>query len=512
MSSTLATVALGSTGPISTPPGNSRGSCSFTITASIGGFLMGSSALQCPTGLIIFTGLKISLLLTLFQRIMLLSITLGVLILELVQTAFTLFWGRLFWVGALLDVTDVAVEWAERNVKNNVQISHLIEIRKVDSVEQTPSDGEEHNVELVDSEGKTDSSGIRAGEAETVPPSSPDAHLCANKIYDGAPIIVGVIKDEEEFDFCMCNPPFFESIEEAGLNPKTSCGGTPAEMVCPGGEQAFITSMIEDSVVLKQSFRWYTSMVGRKANLKTLVSKLRAVGVTIVKTTEFVQGHTCRWGLAWSFVPPAKKIISPRVVEKNFLSFMMEGLQRQFSAAHVLQSVESFFLTAGASCKSNAISYTVDIAASKDHCNAILKNEVPRYDEAVSCDLMQEIPNGSSCLHTPSDELCFRISVFQQTPGTLLVKGSLQHRESPVPGSPSSLNSTRRTLKWISDGKLQSVGEAFLLICFMPLLHLHITFRLFHFYHFYLVLGYHICRGILIDISTARGVSEIKIL
>ncbi|XP_057966588.1 uncharacterized protein LOC131156715 isoform X4 [Malania oleifera] len=435
MSSTLATVALGSTGPISTPPGNSRGSCSFTITASIGGFLMGSSALQCPTGLIIFTGLKISLLLTLFQRIMLLSITLGVLILELVQTAFTLFWGRLFWVGALLDVTDVAVEWAERNVKNNVQISHLIEIRKVDSVEQTPSDGEEHNVELVDSEGKTDSSGIRAGEAETVPPSSPDAHLCANKIYDGAPIIVGVIKDEEEFDFCMCNPPFFESIEEAGLNPKTSCGGTPAEMVCPGGEQAFITSMIEDSVVLKQSFRWYTSMVGRKANLKTLVSKLRAVGVTIVKTTEFVQGHTCRWGLAWSFVPPAKKIISPRVVEKNFLSFMMEGLQRQFSAAHVLQSVESFFLTAGASCKSNAISYTVDIAASKDHCNAILKNEVPRYDEAVSCDLMQEIPNGSSCLHTPSDELCFRISVFQQTPGTLLVKGSLQHRESPVPGA-----------------------------------------------------------------------------
>lgn len=67
-------------------------------------------------------------------------------------------------------------------------------------------------------------------------------------------------------------------------------------------------------------------MVGRKASLKTLVSKLRDVGVTIVKTIEFVQGQTCRWGLAWSFVPPFKKIASPHVVEKSVLSFMMEVL------------------------------------------------------------------------------------------------------------------------------------------------------------------------------------------
>ncbi|KAK3194415.1 hypothetical protein Dsin_025725 [Dipteronia sinensis] len=28
----------------------------------------------------------------------------------------------------------------------------------------------------------------------------------------------------------MCNPPFFETMEEAELSPKTSCGGTPKEM------------------------------------------------------------------------------------------------------------------------------------------------------------------------------------------------------------------------------------------------------------------------------------------
>ena len=111
-----------------------------------------------------------------------------------------------------------------------------------------------------------------------------------------------------------------------------------AEMVYPDGEKAFIPRIIEDSVMLKQSFQWYTSMVGRKVNLKFLISKLREVGV-IVKTTEFVQGQTCRWELAWSYVPPSKKIISPHVTEKSILSFMLEGLQCQFGAIHVLPSL-----------------------------------------------------------------------------------------------------------------------------------------------------------------------------
>lgn len=64
-------------------------------------------------------------------------------------------------------------------------------------------------------------------------------------------------------------------------------------------------------------------MVGRKTNLKTLTSKLREVGVTIVKTTEFVQGQTCRWGLAWSFLPPSTKIVKSRVIQSD-LSFMLE--------------------------------------------------------------------------------------------------------------------------------------------------------------------------------------------
>lgn len=65
-------------------------------------------------------------------------------------------------------------------------------------------------------------------------------------------------------------------------------------------------------------------MVGRKLNLNILVSELWNVGVSIVKTTEFVQGKTSRWGLAWSFTPASRKMISSHRMEKNNVSFMLE--------------------------------------------------------------------------------------------------------------------------------------------------------------------------------------------
>lgn len=183
------------------------------------------------------------------------------------------------------DVTDVALEWAGKNVKSNPHVSQLIEIRKVESVNQTVLNGEVDNDQPVDTgtniigstcgeeEGfnsssldvnksycgppvNIDSSGIKCGEEQATSSSSLDVNMGVCKSYCGPPVLLGVVKDGERFDFCMCNPPFFESMEEAGLNPKTACGGTPEEMVCPGGEQAFITRIIEDSVVLKQSF-WY---------------------------------------------------------------------------------------------------------------------------------------------------------------------------------------------------------------------------------------------------------------
>ncbi|KAJ7967187.1 U6 small nuclear RNA (adenine-(43)-N(6))-methyltransferase [Quillaja saponaria] len=330
------------------------------------------------------------------------------------------------------DVAEVALEWAQRNVNNNPQIVELIEIRKVETSENTLPLEESHHGESEYSGNKLDFSGNKDREEATLPPLPLDLEVQGHRNYHGPPILLGVIRDGEKFDFCMCNPPFFENMEKAGLNPKTSCGGTPEEMVCPGGEKSFITRIIEDSAVLKDSFRWYTSMIGRKSNLKSLISKLREVGVTIVKTTEFVQGQTCRWGLAWSFLPPVRKIVSPSVREKSTMSFMLEGISRQHSALHVLQTIESYFCRGGASCKLNTLTFVVDVTYNQ--CDAIQKNEPQLLDKATNHELVKEISDGSL-----SNNLCFRVSVFQQIPGTLLVKGALQHKDSPISGSFSSI-------------------------------------------------------------------------
>ncbi|VFQ65876.1 unnamed protein product [Cuscuta campestris] len=147
--------------------------------------------------------------------------------------------------------------------------------------------------------------------------------------------------------------------------------------------------------------------------MKVLISKLWEVGVTVVKTTEFVQGQTCRWGLAWSFVAPANKAIPHRIAEKTNDSFMLEGLQSGHSAFNLLQSVESFFCSNGASCKLNTASFYIDITYPNEH------SDVPKPIEM----------NNKASANRIND-VHFRVSVFQQIPGTLLVKGSLQKKDT----------------------------------------------------------------------------------
>ncbi|CAA7028328.1 unnamed protein product [Microthlaspi erraticum] len=331
------------------------------------------------------------------------------------------------WTFVGSDVTAVALEWAEKNVQSNPHISDLIEIRDSNILPHC-------SFEVVNGESDKYSSHTIIPEEAGFSPTVQSEHLDNdNKSYTEPAILVGLVKEDETFDFCMSNPPFFETFEEAGLNPKTSCGGTPQEMVCNGGEQAFVTRIIQDSTLLRQRFRWYTSMLGKKANLKLLTSKLWEAGVTVVKSTEFLQGQTSRWGIAWSFMPTVRKIVAPPVAKKSVLSFMLEGIKRQYSAIDVLQSVEEFFKSFGASCKLNSSAFSVDIVTSSDQCNTITKISLRDVDSVGSPGPEKQTPDGSS-LQVPQDDLSFRILVFQQMPGTLLIKGSLQQKDSPLTG------------------------------------------------------------------------------
>ena len=66
-----------------------------------------------------------------------------------------------------------------------------------------------------------------------------------------AGILQPAMQPGESFAFTMCNPPFFDAMSEAGQNPRTSFGGSPEEMVTPGGEAAFVRQMVLDSLQLK---------------------------------------------------------------------------------------------------------------------------------------------------------------------------------------------------------------------------------------------------------------------
>lgn len=161
----------------------------------------------------------------------------------------------------LEDITDVAIEWANQNVSSNPHISDLIQIRRVGTDKKIDHLEDLQNNSACSNGDSFDTSNTTAKNNVSLVSSVPETLSSLKKHYKGPPILLGVVEDGEVFDFCMCNPPFFETMEEAGLNPKMSCGGTPEEMVCCGGEHAFITRIIEDSTELKHAIRYNVDFV-----------------------------------------------------------------------------------------------------------------------------------------------------------------------------------------------------------------------------------------------------------
>ncbi|KAM4742362.1 RNA N(6)-adenosine-methyltransferase mettl16 isoform 2-T4 [Anableps anableps] len=167
-------------------------------------------------------------------------------------------------------------------------------------------------------------------------------------------LLMDALKEETEiiYDFCMCNPPFFANqLEAKGVNSRNSRRPPPSsvntggvtEIMAEGGELEFVKRIIHDSLQLKKRLRWYSCMLGKKCSLAPLKEELRKQGVPKVTHTEFCQGRTMRWALAWSFYddvivpsPPSKK----RKLEKaqKPLSFTLpeagvKELQAKASAA-----------------------------------------------------------------------------------------------------------------------------------------------------------------------------------
>mgnify|MGYP002803873290 CR=1 FL=1 len=122
-------------------------------------------------------------------------------------------------------------------------------------------------------------------------------------------VLADLLREGEDYHFTMCNPPFFadksEMVENRSGNrpqPSSVCTGTESETVTSGGEVAFVGRMIDDSLKLGSRIKWYTTMLGKKSSLTSVMAKLKENGISNMVTTEFCQGRTTRWGVAWTFL------------------------------------------------------------------------------------------------------------------------------------------------------------------------------------------------------------------
>jgi 23S rRNA (adenine1618-N6)-methyltransferase len=139
-------------------------------------------------------------------------------------------------------------------------------------------------------------------------------------------IFSGVVKPDEHFDFCMSNPPFHQSAEQAKavsqrkiqnlIKNKTKRGsqvntekqsaalnfaGQSNELWCEGGELQFIQKMIAESSEYATQIRWFSSLVSKKDNLIQIYKSLHELGITDVKTVEMAQGQKVSRFVAWRF-------------------------------------------------------------------------------------------------------------------------------------------------------------------------------------------------------------------
>lgn len=122
-------------------------------------------------------------------------------------------------------------------------------------------------------------------------------------------IFEGVVEKDESFDITMCNPPFHTSASEAragtirkNKNLKTSglnFGGNSNELWCEGGEVAFITQMIKESVNVDS--KWFTTLVSKEDNLPKIYKVLEKHKPAQVKTLEMGHGNKKSRIITWMF-------------------------------------------------------------------------------------------------------------------------------------------------------------------------------------------------------------------
>lgn len=125
-------------------------------------------------------------------------------------------------------------------------------------------------------------------------------------------ILKGILKDGDSFSAVMCNPPFFKSAEEAqgankrknknlGNNTIRNFSGNNNELWYVGGEKAFLHNYLYESSLYKTKSTWFTSLVSKKENIKSLEKSSAKLGAVEFKVIPMSQGNKVTRIACWRF-------------------------------------------------------------------------------------------------------------------------------------------------------------------------------------------------------------------
>jgi 23S rRNA (adenine1618-N6)-methyltransferase len=140
-------------------------------------------------------------------------------------------------------------------------------------------------------------------------------------------IMEGVVGNNCVFDFAMVNPPFHSSLAAAtrgserkwrNLNnrealgargkkskpaPRLNFGGATNELIFPGGEVGFISTMIKESSnpFIRERVKMFTTLVSSQENLPVIYRLLQEANVADVRTIDLAIGNKKSRIVAWKY-------------------------------------------------------------------------------------------------------------------------------------------------------------------------------------------------------------------
>ena len=130
-------------------------------------------------------------------------------------------------------------------------------------------------------------------------------------------IFKGIIQNSELIDLTVCNPPFHTSLGAAqsgtlrklnNLNsgrvtqPVLNFGGQNNELWCDGGEERFVSNMIHQSKQFAKTCFWFSTLISKESNLKSVYEVLTKSEAIEVKTIPMGQGNKISRIVAWTFL------------------------------------------------------------------------------------------------------------------------------------------------------------------------------------------------------------------